>query len=1738
LPNNGAGLNNTVDPDDGTASQSIVDLSTETDGVAVNDGIVLNQDFGYVPVTPNTVSGTLWNDLNGDGTLEGIETGRFDGVTVILRDSDGEIVGATVTDTDGNYSFGNLPDGAYSVEIDDQDGSLEGFWHSDGSNDGADNNSQINGYSVTVGGGTSDSTGDFGYFKAPASVGNLIWNDLNGDGDRDAGEPGVEGVLVSATVVYDNGSTITITTLTDSKGEYSFDNLLLDEDYLAGGSGSNQPTYVIQVEPPPGMSSTHTLSTDTADADNLADDPTGEFVALVQGASLVTKDFGFQYNGSIGDYVWLDSNGDGKQDLSESPLGGVTVKLYNDFDINGVFDPGGADGAAIDTVITALDGSYLFANLPEGDYWVQIDSGVPAGLEVSTTHENITDTSKPADLVPLAANASEDTVDFGFNATTTAMLGDTVWFDVDPDGTGPQLPDGFQNFGEIGIAGVGLYICLNDVIPCDGTTDIDTGSINPTVVTGPDGSWLVTGLTQEATYTVVVDTGTLPAGIDISPTNGDIRRVYTLPTPASADDSGSLLVADYGFTDNDATQNYGSIGDRVYSDENGDDDDENGSDPGLSGVTVELLVGGVVVSSTTTDATGGYNFTGLALDTEYTVQIKSDNLILSDMTRTQTGPDNDTYVFTPTVAVPNNTAADFGFQGSASELGDYVWFDSDGDGEQGVSENGISNVDVKLYLDNGSVLGQYDSGDTLVRSTTTDSNGRYLFNGIAIDANYIVKAFPPANFIATAVDAAGGDDSKDSDGNASGEVSLTFTETTMDVDLGFKGDGPTYSIGDTVWYDSDGQGDLNEVGTGIDGVTVELYLDDQRLATTVTSGGGAYIFDNLPPNTYEIRITDENNVLDYLVSTTGGSTQDVGVVASDLTDINFGFNQPSSTYATVSTFAAYMNSENRTVLEWKTDSEVGTLGFFLERLNERSGAYERVTRNLLPGMLSPPHGGTYRFVDKQAAAGKAYSYRVVEVAANGQGTVSGPYTVEARLPLPVNRQLFADGPEGYSLTHGTFSKKQLKRFAARDAFAAKSARHKRQRIGGTLKIPVAENGLVYLSAARLAEFSGLSEHRVRLRLKSQRCLLTLGGVSIPVIISNSGSGLWFYGHAPTRNDIGQNIYRLKLDVLGMTMENAPGRARETVSDERSFAARTKIEENHYPLHMYMSTPVNDLWAWEYLFAYGGEHTVHHAVDASRLTGEGTAALTVNLVGVANSVTSGQAAPYRVVVYLNDTALGTAEWSGHGDYRFRAEIDAGLLRDSGNEVRLVSRLNNGVLYSFIYLESIELDYLRDHTAVNGELFFTGGEHGSETVKGFSGGNVLALDITDPDRPHRLRTLPGKNQSGEYTVTVLTEPGHEYFVTANTVSTVSGDITVDTPSRLRVGDNQAEYLIISPSNLIDSAQRLADLREAQGLLVKIVDIENIQDEFSHGLAAPEAVHDFLAHAYANWITVPRYVVLIGDGSYDYRNHLGYGYPLVPAVLTATPEGFFPSDNLFADVIGDDGVPEFAIGRIPVADSAELNTYIDKLLSYEQSLHDYGVVMALVTDQSDPLAGDFQASADKVAGFMPEDIQVNRFDLDAQGESITHNRIVSTLQQGTGILHYIGHGSLTAYGRRNSLLTADQVDTMSSIGPPMLMTSMSCSSASFGYPALNSIGESAVLRADGAAVGFFGSTGLSLNYLADIMAEGFYRSLFDPENPRVGDAIVQGKQYCSDQGVEMYVFDIFNFIGDPAVLAPGHQ
>ncbi|QKZ15867.1 DUF11 domain-containing protein [Spirosoma sp. KUDC1026] len=181
-----------------------------------------------------------------------------------------------------------------------------------------------------------------------------------------------------------------------------------------------------------------------------------------------------------------------------------------------------------------------------------------------------------------------------------------------------------------------------------------------------------------------------------------------------------------------------SVGDKVFADLNRDGLQQT-SEPGISGVSVSLLDGtGQVVATTTTNASGIYSFTSLTPGVPYSVSFATPTgyVSTSALVGTDRTIDSDADPITGRTASftlapgENNTTIDAGFYVPSASLGDFVFYDNNGNGVQdGGTETGVSGIRVSLYID-----GQA----TPVTSQLTDSNGKYLFTNLTPGTGYYV----------------------------------------------------------------------------------------------------------------------------------------------------------------------------------------------------------------------------------------------------------------------------------------------------------------------------------------------------------------------------------------------------------------------------------------------------------------------------------------------------------------------------------------------------------------------------------------------------------------------------------------------------------------------------------------------------------------------------------------------------------------------------------------------------------------------------------------------------------------------------------------------------------------------------------------------------------------------------------------------------------------------------------------
>ncbi len=367
----------TVDYGDGLGAQPLAltgtsfELSwqyTATGVYTVTVTIIDDDGAEGVDTITATVNGTgkigdfVWHDLNGNGIQDPGEPGLAE-VTVRLQSCGGSVLAIQSTDGNGNYLFDGLPAETYRIEFTMPTGFVFSPFMQ-GPKRGEDSNADpATGLTncLSMAEGQSRRGIDAGLIRQDGSgqIGDLVWEDLDGDGIQDPGEPGLGGVNV--TLLDCAGNEVTMTT-SDANGAYLFDGLF---------SGQ----YRLRFDTPMGLVSSPARQGTNRGKDSDPDPVTGETfcLSMAEGQSRRGIDAGLIRQpvgtGQIGDFVWHDSNGSGIQNPGEPGLEGVTVRLQS------------CGGVVLATTQTDASGQYGFSHLAAGSYKVEFQT--PAGFVFS-----------------------------------------------------------------------------------------------------------------------------------------------------------------------------------------------------------------------------------------------------------------------------------------------------------------------------------------------------------------------------------------------------------------------------------------------------------------------------------------------------------------------------------------------------------------------------------------------------------------------------------------------------------------------------------------------------------------------------------------------------------------------------------------------------------------------------------------------------------------------------------------------------------------------------------------------------------------------------------------------------------------------------------------------------------------------------------------------------------------------------------------------------------------------------------------------------------------------------------------------------------------------------------------------------------------------------------------------------------------------------------------------------------
>ncbi|MBF1139796.1 MAG: carboxypeptidase regulatory-like domain-containing protein, partial [Thermobifida sp.] len=380
-----AELTQTEDPD-GTKDNASGAITLNAD-----NPVRENVNFGYIK--KHAISGNVYLDQNRDKTKN---TGDIDlsGVTVKLLDKDGNVVGTTTTDKDGNYSFTGLNDGTYTVQV-DKTGPLADKEQTEDPSGKTDSRSQAITFTRT----DPDVTNvNFGYAE-DYTVSGTVYKDKDRSESLNNSEPGFDGITVN--LLGEDGQVVATTT-TDKDGNYSFEKL------PAG-------TYRVKVHTDGDLAGLD----QTEDPDSTKDSTSGVISLGNDHRTETDVNFGYIANNSINGTIYRDGDRDGKKGDTEGRYSGVTVQLLD------------KDGKVIATTTTDKDGKYSFEHLPDGTYSVKVvkDGALTDTDQTGDPDNKLDNASEPITLDE--KNPSKGDVDFGYVPNNT--IKGTVYRDDNRD---------------------------------------------------------------------------------------------------------------------------------------------------------------------------------------------------------------------------------------------------------------------------------------------------------------------------------------------------------------------------------------------------------------------------------------------------------------------------------------------------------------------------------------------------------------------------------------------------------------------------------------------------------------------------------------------------------------------------------------------------------------------------------------------------------------------------------------------------------------------------------------------------------------------------------------------------------------------------------------------------------------------------------------------------------------------------------------------------------------------------------------------------------------------------------------------------------------------------------------------------------------------------------------------------------------------------------------------------------
>ncbi|MFQ6674455.1 MAG: C25 family cysteine peptidase, partial [Fidelibacterota bacterium] len=476
--------------------------------------------------------------------------------------------------------------------------------------------------------------------------------------------------------------------------------------------------------------------------------------------------------------------------------------------------------------------------------------------------------------------------------------------------------------------------------------------------------------------------------------------------------------------------------------------------------------------------------------------------------------------------------------------------------------------------------------------------------------------------------------------------------------------------------------------------------------------------------------------------------------------------------------------------------------------------------------------------------------------------------------------------------------------------------------------------------------------------------------------------------------------------------------------------------------------------------------------------------------------------HRVNIYqgsISGPLLDSRSWAGLSAKELSGDLDATRLVDGPNSIVFENASTD--MASKIHLDWTMLTYGSELRWEDAALEFWAPPNVPAALFAIARANseVTVWDITEFVNP--VQQTVKLSVGVGYFETSLPQDRPGRFIaftdqTAREVTVVVPDqdnSTSDLPfSQLRTTRYPVDHIIIAPEEFLGPAQKLSQHRTNSTVVL----LKAIYDEFSGGVQDPLAIRYFLKWTKENWRnpadnSFPSFVLLFGDGDYDYRNITGNSHNRVLTFQSSQPKGV-SSDDRFAYLDGN--TPEMAIGRFPAVSLGDATNMTDKTIAYESD-PEIGLwrrrVTLIADDFARPNFGRIELThtknSESVARMVPPSLELEKLYMEDFPQVNTGTQfgvtkpeateaLFDALERGTVLLNYIGHGSPYQWAQEG-LLSAARGD-LSSINTGMklpIWMAATCSWGRYDNVEGSAMSEEILRLPDNGAIAIISTTGL---------------------------------------------------------------